>query len=144
MKLSYRRLARVSLDTPVSDPLDRNTMPMSTLIESDFWLLETSWDGAAIGDIQVFKNAACGQNGVRMKDDKKKGVDGLALDRPDEWVWWAGVPRGKVTSYRFADQEHPVPQTVGQEALPFELDPPANAQRKEKSLEAGARGGPSA
>ena len=61
----YRRLARASLETPVSDPTDRNTMPMSTLLSSDQWLLETSWDGASIGDVQVFKNAACGHNGVR-------------------------------------------------------------------------------
>jgi hypothetical protein len=107
----HRRLSDVSLDTAISDPSDRNYMAMSTLksIDSDppneQWLLETSWDGDAIGDVQVFRNLSVGHNGLRMLDKANKPL-------PDSWVWWGGVPRGKVKSYRFAVREEIKPQTV--------------------------------
>ena len=124
MKHTHRRLSSVSLDTAISDPLDRGTMPMSTLIASDLWLLETSWDGESVGDIQVFKNAACGQSGVRVGPE-------------DKWVWWAGVPRGKIKSYRFVELEPILPMTTHDEGLPFELP---RAERKEKPDQAGKSG----
>lgn len=140
MRITYRRLASASLTDPINDPGDRNVMPMSTLIASEQWLLETSWDGASIGDVQIFKNASCGQNGLRINVDseeldergKKKQIPKL-----DEWIWWGGVPRGKIKSYRFTPEEHPQPLTLD-EGLPFELP---NAERKAKPDQVG-KGGP--
>jgi hypothetical protein len=137
MKLTHRRLSSVSLSDPVSDPSNRSIMHMSTLIASDLWLLETSWDGSSIGDIQVFINRACGQNGVRMT------VPGTEVDArgrlvevpaPDDWAWWRGVPKGKVNSYSFVEEDVPAPATVEDVGLPFELP---NAQPKAKPDQAG-------
>ena len=120
------RLSSASLEIPINDPNDRSEMPMSTLIASDKWLLETSWDGASIGDVQIFKNAKCDVNGnaLRHIEGKKKGqkVD-------PEWIWWGGVPRGKIKSYRFLDGANIRPATVEDVGMPFELP---NAQRKEE------------
>ncbi len=136
--LEYRRLATASLESPISHPTDRNEMPMSTLIGSDQWLIEAAWDGFAIGDIQIFKNASCGQNGNHLMKAHPKKVDErgkpLEVPVPDEWVWWGAVPHGRIKSYRFHEDEHPQPQTVG---LPFELP---NAQREAKPDQAGASG----
>lgn len=125
------RLASANLEVPVYDPNDRSEMPMSTLIASDRWLLETSWDGASIGDIQVFKNTQCGPNGNSLVDTKGRKVAA-------QWVWWGGVPRGKIKSYRFLDIADRQPVT--DEGMPFELP---NAQRKEESRQA-RKEGPSA
>jgi hypothetical protein len=101
-----RRLSYVQLDTQVSDPVDRQLMPMSTLISVDAdppnlqWLLETTWDGSGIGDVQVFKNRSVGHNGIKTAEK-------------DDWVWWGGVPRGKIRSYRFSDGQGIQPTTVG-------------------------------
>ena len=87
MSVVYRRLQSASLVDPVSDPSDRYELPKSTLIATEEWLLECAWDGVAIGDIHVYKN--------------KNFRNGQRLDPKDDWSWWAGVPRGKVKSYRF-------------------------------------------
>lgn len=133
----HRRLASASLTDPINDPADRNVMPMSTLIASDMWLLEVSWDGTEIGDVQVFKNKSCAANGER-KVSEKLDRDRKPIPVEDEWVWWGGVPRGKIKSYRFVDQGQIRPMTVD-EGLPFEL-PKKNAQREEKPVEAGKGG----
>jgi hypothetical protein len=134
--IEHRRLATVSLSEPISHPTDRNEMPMSTLIASDQWLLEVAWDGSSIGDVQIFKNASCGQNGAHTMVPHPKKLDerGKPLEVPkaDEWKWWGAVPHGRIKSYRFHEDEHPQPMTVG---LPFELP---NAQRKAKPDEAGS------
>lgn len=139
MRITHRRLASASLEHPINDPADRNVMPMSTLIASEQWLLETSWDGASIGDVQIFKNASCGQNGVRTtidSDETDERGRPKQIPKPDEWIWWGGVPRGRIKSYRFTEEEHPRPMTMD-EGLPFELP---NAQRKEKPEQAGKGG----
>lgn len=111
MTIIHRRLASAQLEATVSDPADRNTLPMSTLIGIDAeppnyqWLLETTWDGSSIGDIHIFRNLSCNPNG-QMIDPKKK----------NEWIWWGGVPRGKVKAYRFAADDVPVPETGGKYA----------------------------
>jgi hypothetical protein len=134
--LEYRRLVAVSFDTAIQP--DRADMPMSTGIASDQWLFETSWDGSSIGDVQIYKNAACGPNGAHiMKADAKK-VDErgkpLEVPLPDDWRWWGAVPHAKIKSYRFHENELPTPRTVD---LPFELP---NAERKAKPDEARPRG----
>ena len=120
------RLATASLEKPINNPADRSEMPMSTLIASDVWLIETSWDGASIGDIQLFKNAKVTASGdaLRHLEGKKKGqkVD------PD-WIWWGGVPRGMIKSYRFADGTNIRPSTEEDAGMPFEL---TSGQRKEE------------
>jgi len=130
----YVRLAVAQLTDPVSDPTDRNVLPMSTLILSDAFMTEVSWDGCTIGDAQVYKNRNCNANGVKMKDAS-------GHDLPDDWMWWAGVPRAKIKSYRFADSTNMKPQTVADPGLPFELP---NAQRKEESRQAGKGSSPRA
>lgn len=145
--ISYRRIATASLTDAINDPTDRNIMAMSTLIASDQFMHETSWDGSTIGDIQIFRNLACGPNGNRMPTDEKGpngkpllDADGKPLMKPDEWVWWGGVPRGKIKSYRFVPDQHLVPNTLD-EGLPFELPKkPKNAQRQEKPEQAGEGG----
>ena len=128
--MKFVRLSSASLEVPVSNPFDRSEMPMSTLIASDRWLLETSWDGASIGDVQMFKNSECDPNGNALvhTEGKKKGQKVTPV-----WSWWGGVPRGKVKSYCFLDRVGIAPQTVEDEGMPFELP---NAQRKEESRQA--------
>lgn len=135
MTIEYRRIARACLETPVDDGGDRNIMPMQTLIGIDaeppshMWLLEAPWDGMGIGDIQVFRNmAAVGDGATEAKDGDGNPV-------PPEWVWWAAVPRGRVTSYRFPVDARPKkPETAEDDGLPFEL--PTDAQRETKSRKA--------
>ncbi len=129
--MNYRRLATVQLTDPLSDPKDRGLMPMSTIFDSDQWLVEVSWDGAVIGDAQVFKNENASGPSVRTTD---RNGDPL----PFAWVWWAGVPRGKIKSYRFMDADKIQPQTLPIDALPFELP---NAQRKTEPRQV-AKAGP--
>lgn len=122
MKITTRRLCYAALSEPISDSTDRNMMAMSTLIEDWNWLFETSWDGCVIGDIQIFRNTA------------PKG-------QKEEWVWWGGVPRGKIKNYKFTPDHRLTPQTLEEdEGLPFELP---NAERKAKPDQAG-KGGPAA
>lgn len=101
----HRRLVTVCLDTPISDPNDRGVMPMSTLIASHQWLMEASWDGAIIGDVQIFRNTNVGPTGAPL-------LDGFGTEVPPAWTWWNGVPRGKVKSYRFEDAATIQPMTV--------------------------------
>jgi hypothetical protein len=109
MTVTTRRLALAALDTPVMDATDRNIMPMGTLIASEMWLIEVPWDGARIGDAQVFINRACNPgNGA-----KEPGAD-------DRWEWWTGVPASRIKNYRFLDTDRPSPQTL------------KNAERQEK------------
>ncbi len=124
------RLASAMLDVPVSNPDDRSEMPMSTVIGSDRWLVETSWDGSSVGDLQIFKNTECGPSGDAkvFTEGKKKGQK-----VPPVWIWWGGVPRGKIKSYKFLNAADIQPATVEDEGLPFELP---NAQRKEESGQA--------
>ncbi len=126
MTLFYVRLSLVSIEEPISDPTDRGVMPMSTLIASPRWLLEAAWDGVALGDVQVYKNDGCTDSGVQRLDAEGKPV-------PDSWLWWGGVPHGRIKSYKFADAVNLRPQTVAE--LPFK-----NAERKAKSREAGETG----
>lgn len=143
MRIIYRRLACAALEHPINDPLDRNVMAMSTLIASEQWLHEVPWDGMGIGDVSVFRNKAFAHNGTRMtKPGDEVDARGRRIEVPleDEWVWWSGVPRAKIKSYRFLDEDCPLPQTIPDPELPFEL-PNRNAQRKEKSDQAG-EGGP--
>lgn len=136
---THRRLAYVDLDTSISDPVDRTIMPMQRLIGVDgdppnhMWLIETSWDGASIGDVQVFRNQNCSHAGNPATDK-----DGEPL--PANWVWWGGVPRGRIKSYRFAAGDVTLPMTLGDDVIPFEL-PKTDAERKEKPGSLG-KGGP--
>lgn len=131
--LKHRRLAYACLETHVSDPGDRNTMPMTTLIGIDatppnhLWLIETAWDGASIGDIQLFKNESCGPSGQLTM-----GPDGKPV--PNKWVWWGGVPRGKVKSYRFANADGAIQPQTAEDVPPFEF---TRAQREAKSRQTG-------
>ncbi len=120
MTIVTRRLKSASLVDPVNDPSDRAIMPMSTLLATEEWLLECGWDGFSVGDVQVFRNQNC-LNGHRAKTPDGKPM-------PDVWVWWAGVPRGKIKSYRFVDGTEIQPQTLN---LPFD------AERKEESRQSG-------
>jgi hypothetical protein len=113
----HRRLSLVCLESPVNDPSDRSILPMSTLIASEQWLLEASWDGVAIGDVQIFRNANVGPTGQPI-------VEGMG----PEWEWWGAVPRGRVKSYRFEDGAGIKPLTV------------KNAEPQAKPVEARARG----
>jgi hypothetical protein len=109
------RLSHVNLTDPVNDPENRYIDPMSTLIGTDdqvTWLLETTWDGSIIGDVQIYRNENALPNGQSKVDaDGKK----LAAD----WKWWSGVPRGKIRNYRFYDRSILKPGTVGELELPF-------------------------
>jgi hypothetical protein len=100
---------------------------MSTLIASPLWLLETTWDGLSIGDVQIFKNENCTHSGVPVLDP-----DGKTL--PPDWKWWNGVPCDKVKNYKFIDTSMMVPRTVEDPGMPFEL---GNVQLKEESGQAG-------
>jgi hypothetical protein len=128
MTTVVRRLKSAALVDPVNDPSDRAIMPMSTLLATDEWLLECGWDGFSIGDVQVFRNENA-KNGFRAK-----GPDGKPL--PDVWVWWGGVPHGKIKSYRFMDDADIQPQTM--EPMPLELN--LHAERKEEPRQAGKQG----
>jgi hypothetical protein len=134
--MNHRRLATASLESHVSDPADRNLIPMTTLIGIDanppshMWLLETAWDGACIGDVQIFRNENCGPSG-----EVTYGGDGKPMAA--KWVWWGGVPCDKVKSYRFANSDGTIqPQTL-EDDTPFELP---NAQRKAEPRPAGKPG----
>lgn len=153
MTITTRRIAIASLSEPISDNSDRNIMAMSTLIASDQWLIETGWDGKSIGDLQIFRNLACGPNGLRMLEDPPKGKDGKPLldengkqipgaPKKDEWVWWGGVPFAKVKWYRFDKEAHVTPLTTGDDTLPFNL--PSHVESKEESRKAGKGGAPRA
>ena len=127
MTITYRRIATASLEAPVQDPSDRNILPMSTLVTVDhehpnhLWLAEAAWDGLGIGDIQVWKNA----NANAGTGQPKFGDNGDPLE--PEWVWWAGIPRGRVKSYKFGGEHAELkPQTE----KPF-------AERQEKPGKAG-------
>jgi hypothetical protein len=126
----FKRLSYVSLDTPISDPADRATLPMSTLIGSEQWLIEAAWDGSSIGDVQIFRNMNCNVHGARLHHG-----DGTIM--VEDWHWWGGVPRGKIKGYKFWDAKTLTPMTTD-EGLPFELP---NAQRKAKPLQVGPGSG---
>jgi hypothetical protein len=128
--MKHVRLASASLDAPVTNPFDRTEMPMSTLIASDRWLLETSWDGSSIGDVQLFKNSECDPSGNSKvyQDGKKQGQK-----VEPSWSWWGAIPRGKIKSYVLLFASQIRPSTVEDEPMPFELP---NAQRKEESGQA--------
>jgi hypothetical protein len=132
--MKFVRLETASLEVPVSNPKDRQEMPMSTLIASDRWLLETSWDGASIGDIQIYSNSECTHAGDAKvyQDGKNKGQK-----VPPVWTWWGGVPNGKIKSYRFLNAADVRPSSED-EGLPF------SAQRKEEPRQASKAGAPAA
>jgi len=119
--MTTRRLVRICLKEPLNDPNDRGVMPMSTVIASHQWLIEASWDGAVLGDPQVFRNTNVGPTGAPLEDQ-----DGLPL--APAWVWWNGVPRDMVKSYRFEDADRIKPMTT------------KNAEPQSKPVEARARG----
>lgn len=125
------RVSHASLSDPVADPENRQIMPMSTLVGTDDqteWLLETTWDGSVIGDIQVFRNKNIAGNGQAMKDPAGKAL-------PPEWIWWAGVPRGKIRSYRLHDRSLIKPGTVEGD----EIKLPFDGKRKGEPREAGQK-----
>lgn len=113
--MKHLRIKLATLKDAISDAQKRQLMAMSTLISSDQLLIETTWDGSAIGDLQVFLNEATGPNGQRLVNR----VDGKDVPVADKWVWWTGVPRENVKNYRFADEEILEPQTVN----PFHAQP---------------------
>jgi hypothetical protein len=76
-----RALSMVQLDTAISFPDDRNTMPMSTLIASNDWQFDAEWDGLRIGDIQMYKRTE------------------------SEWKWYAAIPCFRIKTYRWVDGE---------------------------------------
>lgn len=104
MTVIIRALASAALDAQARDPNDRMVLPMSTLIASEEWHLEAAWDGLEIGDVQVYR--------------RKPGTT--------EWVWWGGVPRGKIVTYFWAD-DFPKPSCLKK----------TDAERKEEPLQAG-------
>lgn len=109
------RLSHVNLTDPVNDPEDRYIDPMSTLIGTDdqvTWLLETTFDGSTIGDVQIYRNTNALPNGKSKVDDAGKPL-------PAAWKWWGGVPRGKIRNYRFYDRSLLRPGTVEEDELPF-------------------------
>ena len=116
----------VLLTDQASDPEDRyTTMPMSTLIgttDQHEWLLEADWDGARLGDVQIFRNKSVLGNGKLRTDEEGKRA-------ADEWVWWGGVPRGKIRWYRFFDRSDMKPGCLGEDVLEL----PFNAQREAKA-----------
>lgn len=111
------RLSHVNLTDPVNDPEDRYIDPMSTLIGTDdqcMWLLETTFDGSIIGDVQIFRNTNALPNGQSKVDETGKML-------PPVWKWWSGVPRGKIRNYRFYDRAILKPGTVEEaHELPFD------------------------
>ena len=125
-----RRLSRVNIEGQVNDSSDRTILPMSTLVSIDedppcyTWLLETTWDGSQIGDVQIFRNRNVSHDEVRKKDS-----EGNVLE-PD-WYWWGGVPNGRIKTYKFAASEAATitPQSV---AVTFNI----NAERKEEPRQA--------
>lgn len=114
MTIEVRRLKSVCLTEQIGDPADRSVMAMSTLLANEEWLLECSWDGERIGDVQVFRNASA--------------ANGRHPTPGSEWVWWGGVPCGKIKSYRFEDGEYISPMTVSA---------PHHAQPQKESGSAG-------
>jgi len=125
--IEYKRISKAILEAPIRDPDNANIIPMSTLVGIDAnppnhaWLLETTWDGRMIGDVHIFRNLNANPSlGSQLKDSK-------GIPKEPEWVWWGGIPCGKVLSYSFAKSETAtmVPHT---EAMHFEVD----AQREEK------------
>lgn len=128
--MMHRRLASVLLVEPVSDPTDRGLMPMSTVFSTDQWMIEVAWDGAVIGDAQIFKNRNCNANGARALDTSD-------VPLPKAWVWWAGVPRGKIKSYRFEDAGEIRPMTPDPDDVPFAT---SDAQRKAEPRQASKSG----
>lgn len=134
----YVRILRAALTDPINDTSDRSIMPMSTLIglpESEAWLLEAPFKDESIGDIQVYKNEGIGHNGQRLTTL----VSGKSVPAPDVWVWWNSVPHARIKSYKLHLSEPMLPKTLGgedDEQLPFL----PNAERKEKSQQAGKGG----
>jgi hypothetical protein len=122
------RLTRVLLSEPVSDPTDRGVMPMSTLIASDQWMFEAAWDGLVLGDVHIFRNANATSPTQRILAEDGSGP------LPFAWVWWTGVPRGKVKQYFLEDVGQLQPMTA--DALPFATD----VQREAKPRQAGKAG----
>ncbi len=125
--MNHIRFEAVALEHPVSDPMDRSIMPMSTLIASPLWLLEATWDGSRIGDVQIYKNENCTHGGMPNQDPSGK-------DLPPAWKWWNGVPCDKVKSYKRFDASACQPSTVEVGSLPFRL---GDVQPEAKPRQAG-------
>jgi hypothetical protein len=116
-------LSRVLLAEPISDPLDRSTMPMSTVIASEQWLIQATWDGSNIGDVHIFKNENTLPSGVRQEDSE-------GVPMPYLWTWWTGIPCGKIKQYFLLDRSTVRPD---HEKLPFD------AQREAKPRSPGEK-----
>ena len=133
------RLSHVSLTDQVGDPEDRYVTPMSTLIDSPEWHFEATWDGACIGDVQVYRNYAINQNGAR-KNTEQKDEKGEPIPMADDWRWWGGVPRGKIRVYRLLDRSLIKPAFLDEEnKLPF-----SDGKREAEPRKAGEKAAPRA
>ena len=131
--MTILRLSQASLTDPAMSLEDPQRTMLSTPIASDEWLLEADWDGRSLGDLHIFrnKNAREGQRLIDHEGEPDPETGKLPY-LPFKWVWFAGVPCGKIKSYYFLPEDRPAPRT-----LHAEPQAKPGASRKDAPKKAG-------
>jgi hypothetical protein len=84
-----RALSKVQLQTAIG--FDRDSMAMSTVIDSPEWKMDTLYENGRIGDVNIYHNANANKPGVAPT-----------------WKWYGGIPTANIKAYRFVSGDEPV------------------------------------